>query len=188
MKLTKSYIKQLIKEELGQLDPLRGCPEACAHVCRMLKDCQTDLGNCRKRHLKEQQADPCGQKPPLPKNWQSIKKGQPGWNERLAFRKWYICKKKGGKGAPAAQQQQQPQQQQPQQQQAQQGQQGPLKLINDGWEGAMNILFNPQEWTKATGLRQDRTRQLIKKVMNPFMTSIRNGLRDLKKQQQTKGQ
>jgi hypothetical protein len=149
MKLTKSKLKRLIKEELQNV-------------------------------LQEQ--DPCGQKPPLPKNWQHIKKGQPGWNERMAFRKWYICKKKGGKGAPGAQQQ--PHTMKPTTQQ--QGQQGPLKLINDGWAGAMNILFSPEEWTKATGLRQDRTRQLVQKVMKPFMTSIRNGLRGLNKQQ-TKG-
>ncbi|MAH51969.1 hypothetical protein CMI37_39490 [Candidatus Pacearchaeota archaeon] len=182
MKLTKPRIKQLIKEELRTVLQEQS-------FRRPVKDESKFKDDDELPERLPTQADPCGQKPPLPKNWQSIKKGQPGWNERLAFRKWYICKKKGRKGAPAAQQQPQQQQaQQGQQPQQQQAQQGPLKLINDGWEGAMNILFNPQEWTKATGLRQDRTRQLVQKVMNPFMTSIRNGLRGLNKQQQTKGQ
>jgi len=172
MKLTKPRIKQLIKEELRTVLQEQS-------FRRPVKDESKFKDDDELPERLPTQADPCGQKPPLPKNWQSIKKGQPGWNERLAFRKWYICKKKGRKGAPAAQQQ-------PQQQQ--QGQQGPIKLISDGLDGMMNILFNPQEWTKATGLRQDRTRQLVQKVMNPFILKMRQGQNEFNKQQQTKGQ
>ena len=51
----------------------------------------------------EEQDDPCGQKPTLPPNWKTIKKGQPGWDQRVAYRKWYKCKKQaaGGGSSPA---------------------------------------------------------------------------------------
>ena len=51
--------------------------------------------------LKEQD-DPCGPKPTLPPNWKTIKKGQPGRDQRVAYRKWYKCKKQGGKKQAAA--------------------------------------------------------------------------------------
>ena len=57
--------------------------------------------------------DRCGPKPPWNNAWRKAKKGQPGFEEKMAFRKWYNCKKQskagqqctpgaGAKKAPAA--------------------------------------------------------------------------------------